>query len=171
MKIVSDSRWSLNAGSIRLNEERLLHQNSGLLIEVVSNTGLTVIAQNWACGVFIMVLTHSHIVTSFDAPWKQGFWKHCGKTHYQTTNFRLFKTERFCRWWFQIWQKWQKVEKLLVTSNFSFSHSVFKRPVSQGHQKVSLCGNGLSILTYYQSTKFQTGQNWNSLQMTILNLM
>ena len=34
-------------------------------------------------------------------------------------------------------------EKLLVTSNFSFSHSVFKRLVSQGCQKVSLCGNGL----------------------------
>ena len=28
-------------------------------------------------------------------------------------------------------------------SNFSFSHSVFKRLVSQGCQKVSLCGNGL----------------------------
>ena len=40
-------------------------------------------------------------------------------------------------------------EKLLVTSNFSFSHSVFKRLVSQGHQIVLLCGNGL---------------NWKSLQ-------
>ena len=36
------------------------------------------------------------------------------------------------------------MEKLLVTSNFSFSHSVFKRLVSQGRQKVSLCGNGLT---------------------------
>ena len=27
--------------------------------------------------------------------------------------------------------------------HFSFSHSVFKRLVSQGRQKVSLCGNGL----------------------------
>ena len=34
-------------------------------------------------------------------------------------------------------------EKLLVTSNFSFFHSVFKRFVSQGRQKVSLCGKGL----------------------------
>ena len=33
--------------------------------------------------------------------------------------------------------------KLLITSNFSFSHSVFKRLVSQGRQKVSLSGNGL----------------------------
>ena len=37
---------------------------------------------------------------------------------------------------------WEK-EKLLVMSNFSFSHSVFKRLVSQGRQKMSLCGNGL----------------------------
>ena len=36
-----------------------------------------------------------------------------------------------------------KKENLLVTSNFSFSHSVFKGFVSQGRQKVSLCGNGL----------------------------
>ena len=35
-------------------------------------------------------------------------------------------------------------EKLLVKSNFSFSHSVFKWLVSQGRQKVSLCGNGLT---------------------------
>ena len=39
---------------------------------------------------------------------------------------------------------WEK-EKLLVTSNFSFSHSVFKRLVSQERQKVSLSGNGLSL--------------------------
>ena len=37
---------------------------------------------------------------------------------------------------------WEK-EKLLVTSNFSFSHSIFKRLVAQGRQKVPLCGNGL----------------------------
>ena len=71
----------------------------------------------------------------------------------QKTNFRLFQTIIVCRRQFQNWQKWQKVtpmgrkhwekEKLLVTSNFSFSHSVFKRFVSQGCQKVSLCGNGL----------------------------
>ena len=42
-------------------------------------------------------------------------------------------------------------EKLLVTSNFSFSHSVFKRLVSQGREKVSLCGNGL--IMPFQSNK------------------
>ena len=50
---------------------------------------------------------------------------------------------------------WEK-EKSLVTGNFSFSHSVFKRLVSQGHQKVSLCGNGL-ILS--QTTNFSLFQN------------
>ena len=40
-------------------------------------------------------------------------------------------------------------EKLLVRSNFSFSHSVFQRLVSQGRQKVSLCGNGLNIYKQY----------------------
>ena len=35
--------------------------------------------------------------------------------------------------------------EFLVMSNFSFSHSVFKRLVSQGRQKVSLCGNGLMM--------------------------
>ena len=30
-------------------------------------------------------------------------------THYQTTNFRLFQTERVCRRQFQILQKWKKV--------------------------------------------------------------
>ena len=37
-----------------------------------------------------------------------------------------------------------EMEKLLITSNFSFSNSVFKRLVSMGRQKVSLCGNGLN---------------------------
>ena len=92
-------------------------------------------------------------------------------THYQTTNFRLFQTERVCRPQFQVWWKWHKVIQMgrkhcgkmrnclfstcldnflpfstylkllsansfslkeskicrLVMSNFSFSHSVFKR--------------------------------------------
>ena len=42
-----------------------------------------------------------------------------------------------------------RVEKIVgkgeiaCTSNFSFSHKVFKSLVSQTRQKVSLCGNGL----------------------------
>ena len=43
MKVVSYSRWSLNAGSISLIYEGLLYQNSGgLLMQVVSNIDLTV---------------------------------------------------------------------------------------------------------------------------------
>ena len=38
------------------------------------------------------------------------------------------------------------MEKMFVTSNFSFSHSVFKRLASQGCQKVSLCVNGLNCI-------------------------
>ena len=34
-----------------------------------------------------------------------------GLTNYQTTNFRLFQTERVCRRRFQISRKWQKVIK------------------------------------------------------------
>ena len=77
-----------------------------------------------------------------------------GLTHYQTTNFRLFQTERVCRRQFQIWQKWQKVIQtgrkhcgkrrncsLQAISPFPtvFSKGLFPR----GLQKASLCGNGL----------------------------
>ena len=35
--------------------------------------------------------------------------------------------------------------EIACTSNFSFSHNVFKRLLSQTSQKVSLCGNGLTL--------------------------
>ena len=47
-------------------------------------------------------------------------------------------------------------EKLLVTSNFSFSHSVFKRLVLQTRKNQGLFGKGLKSnreLTLYQTTK------------------
>ena len=34
--------------------------------------------------------------------------------------------------------------KMLVTSNFSFSHNVFHSYISSVHQNVSLCRNGLN---------------------------
>ena len=83
-------------------------------------------------------------------------WGEYALTHNQMTNFRLFQTERVRRRQFLNLTKieenypnrrktlWEK-EKLLVTSNFSFSYSVFKRLVSLGRQKVSLCGNGLIL--------------------------
>ena len=43
-----------------------------------------------------------------------------------------------------------KKEKLLVTSNFSFSHDVFYSYISIVHQNAALCGNGLTL---YQTTK------------------
>ena len=73
----------------------------------------------------------------------------------QTTNLRLFQTERFCRRQFQNLTKmtqsasnqyktlWEK-EKLLVMSNFSFSHSVFKRTcTAEDTQNQGLFGKGL----------------------------
>ena len=35
-------------------------------------------------------------------------------------------------------------EKLLVTSNFSFSHNIFHSYISLVHQNAALCGNGLN---------------------------
>ena len=70
------------------------------------------------------------------------------------TNYRLYQTERVCRRQFQVRSKWQKVpqtgrktmrekEKLPVTSNFSFSHSVFKRLFLQTCKNQGLFGKGL----------------------------
>ena len=39
--------------------------------------------------------------------------------------------------------RWAKKEKLLVTSNFSFSYNVFYSYTSQVCQNAALCGNGL----------------------------
>ena len=36
--------------------------------------------------------------------------------------------------------KGENAEKMLVTSIFSFFHSVFKRPIPQGHENVGLVG-------------------------------
>ena len=43
------------------------------------------------------------------------------------------------------------VEKgeIVCTSNFSFSHNVFKRLLPQRRQKVSLCGNELNFVFWY----------------------
>ena len=65
-------------------------------------------------------------------------WGDLSLTHCQTTNFRLFQTERVCRRQFQIWQKWQKAiqtgrnavgkgEIAHYEQFLLFYHSVFKR--------------------------------------------
>ena len=70
-------------------------------------------------------------------------------------NFGSDQIESICRWQIKL-----NVTKMIIsvfdrvknivekgeiacTSNFSFSHNVFKRLLFQMHQKVSLCGNGL----------------------------
>ena len=71
----------------------------------------------------------------------------------QMTNFRLFQTDNN----FQFYRNggafservetlWEK-EKLLVTSNFSFSHRVFKRFVLQTYKNNCLFGRELSFFT------------------------
>ena len=106
--------------------------------------------------IIIIIMTNKIILSDGDKSWEPLDCSSNILTHYQTTNFRLFQTERVCRRQFQIWRKWKKViqtgrkhcgkrRKLLVTSNFSFSNSVFKRLVFQRCQKVSLCGNGLTL--------------------------
>ena len=44
--------------------------------------------------------------------------------------------------------------EIACTSNFSFSHNVFKRLLSETHQKVSLCGNGLNDGNWSSSTEY-----------------
>ena len=52
---------------------------------------------------------------------------------------------------FSIWKKTlREKEKLLVTSNFSFSHRVFKRVLLQTRKNQGLFGKGLNL---YQITK------------------
>ena len=73
-------------------------------------------------------------------------------------NFRLFQTERFCRrhsfkfdensrnFSKKIENTVEKGEiKLLITINFSFSHSEIKRPVLQTHKNQSLFGKVLTL--------------------------
>ena len=45
-------------------------------------------------------------------------------------------------------------EKLLVTSNFSFSRNVFKRPVLQTSKNQGLCGKGLHLEDVVEECKF-----------------
>ena len=78
-------------------------------------------------------------------------------THYQTTNLEFSKLKEFADDNFKFeghgrklikWvEKWVENTvgkgEIACFKQFLLFHSVFKRLVSQGHQKVSLCGNGL----------------------------
>ena len=75
------------------------------------------------------------------------------------TNFKRFKTQRVADDNFKLDENGRKLskwventgllktpwenEKLLVTSNFSFSHGVFKRPVLQTRKNQGVFGKGL----------------------------
>ena len=79
----------------------------------------------------------------------------------QMTNFRHFKTGIVCRQQFQIWWNWQKViqtgrkhcwkRMLLITSNFSFSPSVFKTLVLQIGKNLGLFEKGLTLYQAFSS--------------------
>ena len=64
-------------------------------------------------------------------------------------------------------------------SNFSFSHSVFERLVSQGRQKVSLCGNGLtadkisafSILKVFADDQISMTEKYKFVSVRIENIV
>ena len=72
-------------------------------------------------------------------------------------NFRLVQIERNCRRHFKVhlnekkkkyhigWKTLWEKEKLLVTSNFSFSHNVFHSYISSVRQNAALCGDWLTL--------------------------
>ena len=43
----------------------------------------------------------------------------------------------------------REMEKLLLTSNFSFSHNVFHSYIAVVRQNVALCGNGLNLKGHF----------------------
>ena len=81
----------------------------------------------------------------------------------QTTNFGLFQVKKIADNNFEFDKMARKLskwventgekEKLLVKSNFSFSHSVFKRYILQTRKNQGLFGKGLSVNANVQSTK------------------
>ena len=54
---------------------------------------------------------------------------------------------------------WEK-EKMLITSKFSFSHSVFKRPVLQTRKNQGLFGKGL--------IETQNSPSWEGQNMSVM---
>ena len=58
---------------------------------------------------------------------------------------------------------WEK-EKLLVTSNFSFSHSVFKRLVLQTSENQGLCGKGLTQFQHFDGEPLSDKSVFTCLQ-------
>ena len=73
------------------------------------------------------------------------FWTLPNWKSVQMTILNLIKlTENSPKRWKTMWEK----KKLLITSNFSFSHSVFERPALQTHKSKGLLGKGLITMKY-----------------------
>ena len=84
----------------------------------------------------------------------------------QTSNFRMssklkeftddnFKFDESGRKFSKLVETQWEMEKLLFTSNFSFSHAVFQRLVLQTRKIQDLFGKGLTL---YQTSKFRLYQ-------------
>ena len=52
--------------------------------------------------------------------------------------------------------------EIACTSNFAFSHNVFKRLFSQTHQNVSLCGNGFTFTSQSEYLKDVQKKGYNT---------
>ena len=82
--------------------------------------------------------------------------KHC-LTLSQTTKYRLFLTERLCRWQFQIWWKWQKAlqtgrlhcgkRRNCSNEQFLLFLQCFQIPLLETHKTKACLGKDLSFTT------------------------
>ena len=67
-------------------------------------------------------------------------------THYQTTNFRLFQLREFTDEYFKFHENERKLTKQVENTVGKGEIARYERLVSQGRQKVPLCGN---LTNYY----------------------
>ena len=88
-------------------------------------------------------------------------------THYQTTNFRLFQTERVCRQQFQIRRKWQKVIKWVENTvgkgeiaryaQFLLFPQCFQKACFQGASKGVIVWEWVKVMYHVLSTQPRPG--------------
>ena len=105
------------------------------------STGLKFLCK--ANGLFIVRMLICNCMISFSVnPFPNDNFKTLpNRNSLQTKISSLMKmSESSTNWWKTLWEK----EKLLVTSNFSCSHSVFKRLKLQTRKNQGLFGKGIS---------------------------
>ena len=82
---------------------------------------------------------------------------------YQTRNFRLVQFESSCRRQLIGYEKLElvlgRVENILITSNFSFSHNVFKKALSSGSLKVGKEFNPFPNRPFFMFVQFRSFEN------------